>query len=566
MHGGVRRLLLLTAAPTASVGHRATDRRTLARTRLRRRHRPALVDDCIAAAIDDVMRHHGVAAVDPRRVRRAARGGAARGARTGRGSADAGGRRRSARPPRRVRCSPSCTPTRCAPSVDDANVHLGRLVRPGFVLASGIDRLDDIERYVRAITYRLEHLAGGAERDRHRMAEVLPLEQRYAQLVDSLGPGRRRPACSTSRGSSRSSASPRSPSRSWSSARASRRSAPSASPPPSTPRDDVAVSSPHRHQLDDRRLEELTGDTVELLQTLIRNVCVNDGSPESGEEVRNADVLQNYIEGPGVTDRTVRADAGARVDRRADRGHRSRRSLAVPDGPHRCRAGQPGRMGRRSVRRRGLDTADGARRSGGAVRSTCSTSRRRWRWRSATLARSGFRPTGDLMYFAVADEEAGQRARRTVDGRPPPRRDPRRLRAHRERRAAQRSGRGGTSLVRRDERRREGCRLASAHGARHARPRVGAVPRRQRAGQGGRRRAASRRLPARAAVPRAVAEPRRRARHPRRVQGGAARPGADRRRARRAPERRCGVAPPRLHAHDVLAEPRRRQPRRAPAG
>ena len=33
-------------------------------------------------------------------------------------------------------------------------------------------------------------------------------------------------------------------------------------------------------------------DTVELLQTLIRNRCVNDGSAESGEEVRNADVLQ----------------------------------------------------------------------------------------------------------------------------------------------------------------------------------------------------------------------------------------------------------------------------------
>ena len=75
------------------------------------------------------------------------------------------------------------------PSVDDANAHLGRLVRPGFVLASGIDRLDDIERYVRAIIYRLEHLAGGAERDRLRLREVVPLEQRYARLVDSLGAG-----------------------------------------------------------------------------------------------------------------------------------------------------------------------------------------------------------------------------------------------------------------------------------------------------------------------------------------------------------------------------------------
>ena len=74
-------------------------------------------------------------------------------------------------------------------SVDDANLHLGRLVRPGFVLASGIDRLDDIARYVRAITYRLEHLAGGQARDRQRMAEILPLEHRYARLVDSLGVG-----------------------------------------------------------------------------------------------------------------------------------------------------------------------------------------------------------------------------------------------------------------------------------------------------------------------------------------------------------------------------------------
>ena len=31
--------------------------------------------------------------------------------------------------------------------------------------------------------------------------------------------------------------------------------------------------------------------TPELLQTLIRNRCVNDGSPGSGGESRNADVL-----------------------------------------------------------------------------------------------------------------------------------------------------------------------------------------------------------------------------------------------------------------------------------
>ena len=76
------------------------------------------------------------------------------------------------------------------PSVDDANAHLGRLVRPGFVLASGIDRLDDIERYVRAIIYRLEHLAGGAERDRRPPAGGRPARSSVTpELVDSLGAG-----------------------------------------------------------------------------------------------------------------------------------------------------------------------------------------------------------------------------------------------------------------------------------------------------------------------------------------------------------------------------------------
>ena len=40
-------------------------------------------------------------------------------------------------------------------------------------------------------------------------------------------------------------------------------------------------------------------ETVELLQVLIRNGCVNDGRPESGQEVRNADVLESYLDGSG---------------------------------------------------------------------------------------------------------------------------------------------------------------------------------------------------------------------------------------------------------------------------
>ena len=47
-------------------------------------------------------------------------------------------------------------------------------------------------------------------------------------------------------------------------------------------------------------MSTLTGETVELLQAMIRNACVNDGRPESGDETRNADTLQHFLEGAGL--------------------------------------------------------------------------------------------------------------------------------------------------------------------------------------------------------------------------------------------------------------------------
>ncbi|MCA1695825.1 MAG: M20/M25/M40 family metallo-hydrolase, partial [Actinobacteria bacterium] len=48
------------------------------------------------------------------------------------------------------------------------------------------------------------------------------------------------------------------------------------------------------------RSDDVTGDVTELLQQLIRNACVNDGSAESGQEIRSARVLESYLEGSGV--------------------------------------------------------------------------------------------------------------------------------------------------------------------------------------------------------------------------------------------------------------------------
>src|SRR5688572_11437416 len=55
-----------------------------------------------------------------------------------------------------------------------------------------------------------------------------------------------------------------------------------------------------------------TGEVTELLQTLIRNACVNDGTQESGHEDRSADTLVSYLEGTGLDFQTYEPLPGRR--------------------------------------------------------------------------------------------------------------------------------------------------------------------------------------------------------------------------------------------------------------
>ncbi|MGH8940846.1 MAG: DUF3418 domain-containing protein, partial [Actinomycetes bacterium] len=63
-----------------------------------------------------------------------------------------------------------------APSVSasfaDVREQLARLVRPGFVTATGRDRLPDVRRYLRAMQLRVDSLPHGAPRDQQRLGEV----------------------------------------------------------------------------------------------------------------------------------------------------------------------------------------------------------------------------------------------------------------------------------------------------------------------------------------------------------------------------------------------------------
>src|SRR5512132_3333301 len=44
----------------------------------------------------------------------------------------------------------------------------------------------------------------------------------------------------------------------------------------------------------------LVEETTDLLQHLIRNECVNDGTVESGHEVKSVQTLESYLRVPGV--------------------------------------------------------------------------------------------------------------------------------------------------------------------------------------------------------------------------------------------------------------------------
>jgi acetylornithine deacetylase/succinyl-diaminopimelate desuccinylase-like protein len=150
-----------------------------------------------------------------------------------------------------------------------------------------------------------------------------------------------------------------------------------------------------------------TNETTELLQALIRNACVNDGTPESGHEHRNADVLQQVLEGAGLDvaryeSRPGRASVVARIEGTDPdapslclMGHTDVVPVS-PDGWHHDPFG--GELIRNA---QGQDEVWGR----GAIDMLNLTSSMAIAFRH--LARSGFRPRGTLIFFGVADEEAG---------------------------------------------------------------------------------------------------------------------------------------------------------------
>jgi acetylornithine deacetylase/succinyl-diaminopimelate desuccinylase-like protein len=146
--------------------------------------------------------------------------------------------------------------------------------------------------------------------------------------------------------------------------------------------------------------DDPTNETTDLLQQLIRNACVNDGTIASGEETRSVDLLAQYLSGVG--------------DQETFEPRPGRSSLVVriegsdPNAPSLLLMGHtdvvpvnPDGWSRDPF---SAELIDGFVWGRGAIDMLNLTASQAVAFRR--LADSGFRPRGSLLYLAVADEEA----------------------------------------------------------------------------------------------------------------------------------------------------------------
>jgi ATP-dependent helicase HrpA len=188
---GTRRLLLLElSSPLRSVVGRMPNATKLALTANPYGAVPALLDDCVAAAVDGLVEEAGGPVSD-------ADGWAALRDHVGRaleravedvvrvvGSVLADARGVEDR-------LAALTHPLLQTAVDDIRAQMAGLVGAGFVSRTGRRRLADVVRYLQAVQRRLDRLTDDVERDLARTREVQELAREYDQLVAALPPGRR---------------------------------------------------------------------------------------------------------------------------------------------------------------------------------------------------------------------------------------------------------------------------------------------------------------------------------------------------------------------------------------
>jgi acetylornithine deacetylase/succinyl-diaminopimelate desuccinylase-like protein len=146
---------------------------------------------------------------------------------------------------------------------------------------------------------------------------------------------------------------------------------------------------------------DVMAETTDVLQRLIRNSCVNEGTPESGHEIRSVDLLESYLRVPGVELKRYEPVPGRvslvlRIegsDPKAPSLHLMGHIDVVPVTPSGWRHDPFA-----------AELIDGEVWGRGAIDMLGVTASMAVAVRR--LLASGFRPKGTLIYSAVADEEA----------------------------------------------------------------------------------------------------------------------------------------------------------------
>jgi len=148
-------------------------------------------------------------------------------------------------------------------------------------------------------------------------------------------------------------------------------------------------------------VDDPTGEVTELLQVLISNACVNDGTPQSGQEGRNAYDLRSYLDGSGIDMQTFEAVEGrASLVARIEGTDPNAPTLMLMGHTDVVPANPDGWL-RDPF---GAELVDGMVWGRGAIDMLNLTASMAVAVKR--LAEDGFRPRGTLVYLAVADEEA----------------------------------------------------------------------------------------------------------------------------------------------------------------
>jgi len=186
MLGGTRRLLLAhVPSGVRSIADRLPNEAKLAMTRSPYPGIMALLDDCVACAADQVIADAGGPAWDagsfanliaqarpelPLATSRAV---------------GAAARVLEAAHEAEARLARAAGPALAA-AVADTRAQFGALIHPGFVSETGLARLPDLVRYLRAISRRLDTMGESPGRDAERMAAVHRASDAYEQAVKRL--------------------------------------------------------------------------------------------------------------------------------------------------------------------------------------------------------------------------------------------------------------------------------------------------------------------------------------------------------------------------------------------